>query len=410
MSSVPNAGAKVASPPVYGEIPAIPTQELGGGFRFDFNHGCRVKLPDDGKEYRVVFKDADCDLIVFANDVAPGSLVVSAKKFFVRWRIEVYPKGGTELLYSHEYDATGKRVVVQIPGGTLGDGIAWFSYVERFQQRHQCRLTCAIAPRLAEIFSRQYPEIEFITADQVKSLHDLYACYYLGLFFKGDVDNQPVDFRYAGLHRTAGRILGLADLSDQPPRVDLSAPRRINEKYVCIAVQSSSQAKYWNNPWGWDKLISYLKHHGYRVLCIDRERVHGAGLIWNHIPQGAEDFTGELPLQERIDLIKDAEFFIGLSSGLSWLAWCCRVPVVMISGFTEVENEFYTPYRVINYHGCHGCWNDMRCDFDHFDYMWCPRHKGTERQFECTRLITPEQVIATVKCLVEPEEMAGNAG
>ena len=82
----------------------------------------------------------------------------------------------------------------------------------------------------------------------------------------------------------------------------------------------------------------------------------------------------------------------------------------MISGFTEAENEFYTPYRVINYHGCHGCWNDMLCDFDHFDYMWCPRHKGTERQFECTRLITPEQVIATVKCLVEPEEATANAG
>jgi hypothetical protein len=29
--------------------------------------------------------------------------------------------------------------------------------------------------------------------------------------------------------------------------------------------------------------------------------------------------------------------------------------------------------------------------------MWCPRHAGTPRQFECTRLITSEQVIAAIK-------------
>ena len=114
-------------------------------------------------------------------------------------------------------------------------------------------------------------------------------------------------------------------------------------------------------------------------------------------PEGAEDFTGDIPLQERINLIKDADFFIGLSSGLSWLAWCCKVPVVMISGFTHPTNEFETPYRVINYHTCHSCWNDMRLDFDHFDFLWCPRHKGTDRHFECTKLISAEQVITTIK-------------
>ena len=133
------------------------------------------------------------------------------------------------------------------------------------------------------------------------------------------------------------------------------------------------------------------------MLCIDRDRVHGTGLNWNHIPYGVEDFTGQLPLQERIDLIKDADFFIGLSSGLSWLAWGCKVPVIMISGFTHPTNEFATPYRVINYHTCHSCWNDMRIDFDHYDFLWCPRHKGTDRHFECTKLISAEQVITMIK-------------
>ena len=39
----------------------------------------------------------------------------------------------------------------------------------------------------------------------------------------------------------------------------------------------------------------------------------------------------------------------------------------------------------------------MRENFDHFDFLWCPRHKGDDRQFECTRLISPEQVISTIK-------------
>jgi hypothetical protein len=34
----------------------------------------------------------------------------------------------------------------------------------------------------------------------------------------------------------------------------------------------------------------------------------------------------------------------------------------------------------------------VRERFDHKDFLWCPRHAGTPRQFECTRLITAEQV------------------
>jgi hypothetical protein len=52
---------------------------------------------------------------------------------------------------------------------------------------------------------------------------------------------------------------------------------------------------------------------------------------------------------------------------------------------------------VINWHACNSCWNDPRHIFDHKDFLWCPRHAGTPRQFECTRLITPHQVIAAIR-------------
>ena len=375
-------------PSIYGEIPQIPTQDAVEGIKFDFNDGIRILFPHNGKEYHVTFTDIDTGIILFSQDTVPGAYVTSVKKFFIRFRLIIHDKGGKEPIFTHDFDAKDREVMIQLPVGTIGDSIGWFSYVERFQIKHQCKLVCVMTPWIAEVVRKQYPNITFIAPEETKN-YKPYACYYMGLFFRGDVDHQPID-------RTAGYILGV-DPADEPPRFDLSAPRKIKEKYVCIAAQSSSQAKYWNNPYGWYEVVKFLKDNGYRVLCIDRDRVHGTGLNWNHIPYGVEDFTGQLPLQERIDLSKDADFFIGLSSGLSWLAWGCKVPVIMISGFTHPTNEFATPYRVINYHTCHSCWNDMRIDFDHYDFLWCPRHKGTDRHFECTKLISAEQVITMIK-------------
>ena len=86
-----------------------------------------------------------------------------------------------------------------------------------------------------------------------------------------------------------------------------------------------------------------MKELGYRVLCVDRERVTMHGLHGSTIPYGAEDYTGDRPLEERLDLISRAEFFMGLPSGLSWLAWGAGVPVVMIVGFTMPGTEFAPP-------------------------------------------------------------------
>ena len=380
--------------------PAEPTLEEVDGIRFDFNNGLRIKFPDKG-EYRCVFKDLDTDCLLYSMDVKPGCTVESVKKFYIRFRLEIYRKDDLkEPLFTHDLDLSGKEVLIQLPVGALGDTIAWFSFVERFQKKHGCKLFCSMEPRLAEIFKAQYPDIEFCTKEDAAKLTP-YATYNLGLFFGGDTDHQPFDFRQVGLHRTAGKILGIEDLSDVPPRVNLTAERIIKEKYVCVAAQASSQCKYWNNPFGWRETVEYLKSQGYRVLCIDRMPEYGTDFTWNHIPYGAENFTGDLPLQERIDLVKDADMFIGLSSGLSWLAWCCRVPVILVSGFTDPVNEFETPYRVQNASVCHGCWNDMRCDFNHFDFLWCPRKKDAKDKFECTKAITSKMVIDRIRQIQE---------
>lgn len=387
-----DANNKPAFPP-----PAsTPTQSGPQGIRFDFNDGCRVTLPEG--DWRVCLRDVDTGNVLFETELAAG-FVASTKKYYARFSIEVWNRrapSDSEPRLKHVYDAAEREVLIQFPVGTLGDLVGWFPYAVKFQRKHGCKLTCAMGEKIIPLFAPAYPDIEFVTHEQVKA-ERYYATYNIGLFFD-DHDHiwQPCDFRHVGLHRTAGYILGV-DPTEEPPLLALDDDSRpIEEPYAVIAVQSSTQCKYWNHPTGWREIVAFLKEQGYRVVCIDQKATHGHGLVWNHIPHGAEDETGDRSLQERARWLKHANLFVGLSSGLAWLAWAAGTPVVMISGFTHETNEFATPFRVINYHTCNSCWNDVRHRFDHKDFFWCPRHKDTPRQFECTRLITPEQVKATL--------------
>ncbi|MCX4166166.1 MULTISPECIES: autotransporter strand-loop-strand O-heptosyltransferase [Paraburkholderia] len=394
--------ARLPQTPAYPPPANVPTQQGPAGICFDFNDGCRVTLP--AGNWRVCLRDCDTGNVLFETEIARG-YVASTRKYYARFEILVWARvalardSKAPPTLHHVYDASGKEVLVQFPVGTIGDTIGWMPYAAAFQRRHGCRLTCAMSEKLIPLFRDAYPQIGFVTHEQVQPQR-YYATYSLGLFFDDDEKiHQPSDFRLVGLHRTAGYILGV-DPREEPPEIALPDDTRpIDEPYVCIAVQSSTQCKYWNNPTGWHDVIAFLKEAGYRVVCIDQKKVHGTGMAWNHIPHGVEDETGDRPLVERARWLKHAAFFIGLSSGLSWLAWAVRTPAVMISGFTHPVNEFHTPYRVINYHVCNSCWNDPRVRFDHHDFLWCPRHKDTPRQFECTRLIESKQVIDAIRTI-----------
>jgi autotransporter strand-loop-strand O-heptosyltransferase len=383
-------------------VAELPTQKGPKGILFDFNDGCRIELPPAEHPWRIRLSDLDTGNVLFETELKAGR-VNSTKRYYVRFRLEIWQQGESVLV--HDYSAADRNVLLRFAVDSLGDPLAWFPYAVKFKERHGCRITCAMSSKIIALLRDSYPDITFLPEPEVAS-DAFYATYTLALYYTQGViydhkDRVPCDFRYVGLHRAAGYILGV-DPSAEPPRIVLTDDSRpIAEPYVCIAVQSSFQSKYWNNPTGWSEIVSFLKETGYRVVCIDQKPTHGKGLVWNHIPHGAEDQTGDRSLLERARWLKHAEFFIGLSSGLSWLAWAMRIPVVMISGVTHPTNEFDSRYRVINYHACNSCWNDPLAVFDRLDFMTCPRHKGTQRQFECTRLITAEQVKAIIRRIPE---------
>ena len=369
-------------------LPALTQEDKETGIAFDFNYGARVQVPK-GK-YHVRLIDRDACLTIYEAD-ADGVIVTSTKKFYVNFAVEVSQQEDHKVIFQHDYDCRGRKVRMKFPDAAMGDILAWFPYAEAFHQQHGCQLFCAMHRKFAAILAPSYPEITFIEPDAL--VDDLYASYFVGLFAPWDNrDLQPLDWRVVGLQNHAAGLLGLP-LGERQVRLRHSGrPAPVKGKYVCIAAQATAQCKYWNNANGWLTTIEYLKTLGYRVLCIDRDAVTVSGLYGNSIPYGAEDFTGDRPLQERIDLLAGAEFFIGLPSGLSWLAWGTGIPVILIAGFTAPGTEFYTPYRVQHYHVCNSCGNDMRYEHTYDDFGWCPRHGGTDREFECTRFITPEQV------------------
>ena len=58
--------------------------------------------------------------------------------------------------------------------------------------------------------------------------------------------------------------------------------------------------------------------------------------------------------------------------------------------------EFDTPYRVRNKTVCHGCYNDIRVQWKDK----CPKHYGTDRNLECTRMIHPDMVMEAIDRLI----------
>lgn len=402
--------------------PATPTQEGEHGIFFDFNFAMRVSVPKpvEGEGWRIQLYDKDAEVGLLDQPCFDVGHAATSKHHFLNGKItvsKITKEGIPEVVFTHDYNAAGKDILIVFPVGSLGDSLGWMPYAEKFRVKHKCNLTLAIGKPLMDLFEKAYPEIRFVDAAEYAKKEDkdsFYASYYIGLFFT-DADNhwQPQDFRQVGLHRTAGYILGV-DPTEEPPRLSVDDDTRpIEEPYVVIATHASTQCKYWNNPFGWYHVVNFLKSVGYRVICIDKDYAVGQGLVWNHIPNGVEDQTGARSLKERARWLKHAEFFVGLSSGLAWLAWGANIPVVIISGFTHPSTEFDTPYRVFSSHVCNSCWNDVRHPFEHQNFLFCPRHKDTPRQFECTKGISHQHVISTIQripgCRLEPVKASEEA-
>lgn len=371
--------------------------------RYDFNFSWRLDLPLNRK-YRIRAFDEHGVLLEEIRS-ENGGKICGSRKYFIAYTLEVLDDSSGQELFRHQYDCRGKRIYIVIPDGGLGDNLAWMPYAQAFQQKYGARVCCVIGEWMIQLVGDLYPDLEFLAIGNRPQLTDAYGVYFCAIFPEERKNWRPVDHQLLGMQGSIARALGGLPEPLQI-RLPLGSQRTIPEKYVCISVMATNPCKHWNWPDGWNILIRWLRDVCHlRVLCIDRDREFQFGKTICRIPEEAEDFTGVLPLRERIALLEHAEFFIGLPSGLSWLAWNCKIPVVMLSGFTFEGCEFPTPYRVCNYHFCHGCWNDSHIFFDATKAVWCPRHEGTPREIECTKVISPQMVQNTIRQIPGVKEL-----
>jgi autotransporter strand-loop-strand O-heptosyltransferase len=202
---------------------------------------------------------------------------------------------------------------------------------------------------------------------------------------------QPVEPKLIPLQKTASDILGL-DFEEIRPIINYEiGPKPYEGKYITIATNSTAGCKFWTRD-GWQELINYLTSLGYKVVNVSKEEN----------PFENQIRLSDLSIESTINAIHHSEFLIGLSSGLSWLAWGIGKHVVMISNFTTPDHEFQSNCtRIINQSVCNGCWNKLEYVFDKGDWNWCPVHKGTDRQFECHKSITSQMVIDKIQNLLK---------
>ncbi len=337
-------------------------KESNNTFQFNFLNGAFLEiLGSNSKTYVAKFIDRLKDETIYEAEITNNMWTKPGIEYFINWRIEVYDKENDELVFEHNFDATGKRVYIHLESSALGDTLAWFPFIDEFRKFNKCHVVCSSFHN--EWFEKEYPNLEFVNPGT--EVNDLYAMYNVGWFYNEDrtVTNSkiPIDFKQHPLGETSTSILGLKYREIKPKVTIPNKSRQIEDKYVIIAPHASAHAKYWNYKGGWQSIIDYLNEQDYKVVMITHEKL---GDKWHDSKLGGTlknviDKTGNYPIEDRMVDLKYADAFIGVGSGLSWLAWSIGTPVVMISGFSEPYTEFLECERVFNYdtNVCTGCFN-----------------------------------------------------
>jgi len=294
------------------------------------------------------------------------------RRWYTKWTIKVWKDD--ELYYEYTLDYTGKRVYIAFDSKSLGDTIAWMPYVLEFKKKHNCHVIVSTHKNF--LFESVYPELEFIEPGQ--KADNILGMYSIGWFY--NPDKEPALCNTIKLQEAASNILGL-EFQEIRPRIAFTPGNNLYGKYVTIATNSTSGCKFWTKD-GWQLVINFLHEKGYKVINVSQERN----------PFDNCEQIEDTSMENTMNIIHHSHLFIGLSSGLSWLAWAMNKKVVMISNFTDKDHEF-SCIRIYREDICHGCWNKGDNRFDPGDWDWCPEHKGTARHFECHREITASQVI-----------------
>lgn len=352
---------------------------------------------DEGKnrEYDVSFIDrkgkvegmlTDQQVTIYETKMKPGSWSRLERKYLSDIAIFVRYEGRTIKQINFLDELKDKRVFISFDSKALGDTLAWMPYCLEFANHYKCKVIVSTFKNF--LFENAYPELEFV--DRGVVVDNIIGMFNLGWHWNKSME--PINPIFLTLPQSACTILNLPYGEELIPRMDFTPKERpMVEKYVCISIHSTAMIKYW---YYWQDLIDGLVEKGYKVIEISKEEeIRGIDTKDLRNASILEDKS----LDNTMNYIHHSDFFIGLSSGLSWLAWALHKKVFMIANFTEPKHEFTTnTVRIYDHTVCNSCWHNPLFRFNKGDWNWCPEHEDTPRHFECHKVITADRVLKII--------------
>lgn len=275
------------------------------------NSPVTIYLSDNDKKIKDIIK----------VDLEPNQYYVSPYQYYINWRIEAFRNDN--LLWEYDLDLENQPVFIKMDAYALGDNLAWLPYVEQFRQKHNCRVICSTFHN--HLFVDVYPNIMFVAPNT--RIDNVFAQYYIGTHDHTPPCYSPTTYLTEPLQKIASDILGL-EFKDLKCRV-AHIPKPKNPKKICLSQHASIDMKSWHGDW--QKIVDTLVEQGYEIHVISRESTTLKNII---------NKTGDIPLEYRVAELTDASYFIGVSSGLSWLAHSLDCHVFLISDFTPPNHEF----------------------------------------------------------------------
>jgi len=347
-------------------------------------NGFYLELKTDCEDLFVVEIIDGKNTIIYKTTLKNNMYSKLSRQYFNGIKYRIYHQD--TLIKEESINFTNKKVFISFDSSSLGDTISWVPYCEEFRKKHDCEVVVSTFSNF--LFEKSYPNLQFVKPGQI--VNNIHAMFKVGWFYNDSLE--PVNPATIPLQKTITNILGL-EHKEIKTHIDFEPTERpYNEKYITIATNSTAGCKLWNHPSGWTELVKYLINKGYKVINVSKD---------GDIYQGVENLKDD-SLENTMNVIHHSDFFIGLSSGLSWLSWALNKNVVMISNFTLPDHEFIINCtRIINKNSCNGCWNNPEFTFDKGDWNWCPINKGTNKQFECHKSITPKMVIDQIQDLIK---------
>jgi autotransporter strand-loop-strand O-heptosyltransferase len=339
--------------------------------------GPKVEISgDEYEKYFIEFLD-EKNNVVHSSTITNNMWTSCGRKYYTNWTIRI---NGNIV---DQFNLENKRVLISLESKSIGDTIAWAPYAVAFAEKHKCKVILSTFHNDWFKGLESYKNIEFINPGRSTNC---FALYRIG-WFRDDnggwkkYELYPNQLNLIPLQKTATDILGLNFYELNLGVNYKPSKRKILEKYVVIGPQSTSGCKEWPYE-NWQKLTQMIKNTGYKVVSLTNKPFQ---------INGVKNFSNS-DWQTVFNILYNAEIFIGLASGLSWINWALNKKTIMIAGFSENGHEFTKNLIRVSKNVCIKCWNDPVFIFDSGDWDWCPVYKGTERQHICQKSITPLDV------------------